>query len=287
MRVVYSQRQSVQVDPKEIGLGIGLLSPSVNKPELVVAEWAKQNISMTFVPPTPCTPADLTLAHAGSYVEGVLKRQIQNGHGTFHQEVIDTLYYTTGSLVTAALLAVETGKNYASPTSGFHHASYSSGEGYCTFNGLVVAARKVQLAYGLKTPVVILDCDDHYANGTVNILEHLDLVNIRQWNYGQQKYQIKHVPDFLKNLSRLVEFLVQGAAVCIYQAGVDSHIHDPYGSRTMMTSDLALRDRIVFETCAKLHVPVVWNLAGGYQQPIQKVLELHTQTARIASEIEG
>lgn len=49
---------------------------------------------------------------------------------------------------------------------------------------------------------------------------------------------------------------------------------------------MRVRDRQVFEFCAKLHLPVVWNLAGGYQEDtlsngevsIQKVLTLHNTT---------
>jgi len=42
----------------------------------------------------------------------------------------------------------------------------------------------------------------------------------------------------------------------------------------------------VFETLAELGIPVVWNLAGGYQiaedGSIPKVLEIHENTARAA-----
>jgi hypothetical protein len=38
------------------------------------------------------------------------------------------------------------------------------------------------------------------------------------------------------------------------------------------------RDRILFGTLAARSIPVAWNLAGGYQEPIEKVLSLHTNT---------
>lgn len=41
---------------------------------------------------------------------------------------------------------------------------------------------------------------------------------------------------------------------------------------------LARRDSTVFETCQRLRIPVVTNLAGGYQRPLEKVVALHTQT---------
>jgi hypothetical protein len=35
---------------------------------------------------------------------------------------------------------------------------------------------------------------------------------------------------------------------------------------------------MVFEAAARAGMPVVWNLAGGYQEPLTKVLELHAIT---------
>jgi hypothetical protein len=37
-------------------------------------------------------------------------------------------------------------------------------------------------------------------------------------------------------------------------------------------------ERVVFETCRELRLPIAWNLAGGYQQPLRAVLDLHDTT---------
>lgn len=54
----------------------------------------------------------------------------------------------------------------------------------------------------------------------------------------------------------------------------------------MTTGELRRRDEIVFEILAELGIPVVWNLAGGYQKAadgsIPVVLEIHENTARAA-----
>ena len=36
----------------------------------------------------------------------------------------------------------------------------------------------------------------------------------------------------------------------------------------------------MFKTLKDLNVPVAWNLAGGYQTPLRKVLDIHDNTAR-------
>jgi hypothetical protein len=36
----------------------------------------------------------------------------------------------------------------------------------------------------------------------------------------------------------------------------------------------------VFRAARSAGVPLAWNLAGGYQKPLAKVVELHVQTMR-------
>ncbi|MCK5133954.1 MAG: hypothetical protein KAR40_17620 [Candidatus Sabulitectum sp.] len=44
----------------------------------------------------------------------------------------------------AAEMALRTGESVCAPVSGFHHAGWNSAEGFCTFNGLVIAAEYIQ-----------------------------------------------------------------------------------------------------------------------------------------------
>ena len=67
----------------------------------------------------------------------------------------------------------------------------------------------------------------------------------------------------------------------LYQAGADPHVDDPLGGM-LTSSQMYERDKLVFETARERGVPVVWNLAGGYQTPIEKVLELHLTTAKLS-----
>jgi hypothetical protein len=40
------------------------------------------------------------------------------------------------------------------------------------------------------------------------------------------------------------------------------------------------RDRIVFDAARTSATPLAWNLAGGYQEPLAKVIELHVNTMK-------
>lgn len=74
----------------------------------------------------------------------------------------------------------------------------------------------------------------------------------------------------------------------IYQAGADAHIDDPLGG-WMTTAQLKRRDEIVFETAARIGLPVAWDLAGGYQKDatggIPAVLEIHRNTMRLCTQV--
>ena len=198
---------------------------------------------------------------------------LPNGFRGRQREVADSLPWTCGSLLSAAHGALDNGQVSCSPTSGFHHAGYASGYGYCTFNGLMVAALALKEA-GRVRRIGILDCDQHYGDGTAEIIEQLQLDWIM---HVSREYQgAEEARPFLDQLPEVVASF----AVCdllIYQAGADPHIEDPLGG-FMTTAELAERDRIVFSGAASACIPLVWNLAGGYQEPLSRVLDIHRNT---------
>ena len=70
---------------------------------------------------------------------------------------------SNGGAVAAGLAALEHGVA-GSLSSGLHHARREKGAGFCTFNGLVIAAREA-LTAGARS-VLILDFDAHCGGGT-------------------------------------------------------------------------------------------------------------------------
>jgi acetoin utilization deacetylase AcuC-like enzyme len=71
--------------------------------------------------------------------------------------------------------------------------------------------------------------------------------------------------------------------VVLYQAGADPHIDDPLGG-FLTTSQMAMRDWKVFQGLKERGIAVAWNLAGGYQSPLSKVVQLHLNTMRACLE---
>ena len=264
MKVFYTPAQSVSDNDS--------FSPSAGKPALLVEQWQSRWADrIELVKPRPVTAAALSLAHKTSMVDEILACREYNGFGNRSEEVAASLLWTTGSFVSATQHVVKHGGAACSPTSGFHHAGFDFCSAFCTFNGLMVAAMMVRRQV---SRVGILDCDYHYGNGTDDIIEALALDHVAHLTTGRLPSSLG--PEgFLEKLPKFLADMKAG--VLLYQAGADAHIDDPLGG-WMTTEQMRRRDRIVFEYCREAGVPVVWNLAGGYQSDIQKVLDLHHAT---------
>lgn len=86
--------------------------------------------------------------------------------------------------------------------------------------------------------------------------------------------------DFINKLDTILEKF-KDCDLIIYQAGADQHIDDPYGG-LLTYEQMQERDRKVFQFAKDKNIPIVWNLAGGYQKDnngtIEPVLKCHRNT---------
>lgn len=255
-------------------------SPSAGKPKAFIEYLEKNGINLNLISDfVPVTFQDLELAHDRKMVQGILNLKVRNGFGNLSAEVAKSLPYTTGSMLAAAQYAVINGENTFSPTSGFHHAGYNYCGGFCTFNGLMVTAMKL-LQSNIVKQVGIVDLDRHYGDGTYDIMGTLEQESIMHYTFGGDNVTQRNADDWLERLEYHLHNYI-GCDVILYQAGADPHINDPLGG-VLTTQQMKKRDEIIFRMFSQAGVPVVWNLAGGYQDPIEKVLELHRTTYEIA-----
>lgn len=262
-------------------------SPSAGKPKLVVKDWLSrpeiaQHIQIQSF--TPVIDAILCGAHDPAYVQGVLSGNIENGFGNTSSEIAMSLRYTVGSVVAAATHVLTTtslsGLHVAvSPTSGFHHAGYDFGGGFCTFNGLLAAAIHVH-ALGLAKRILILDLDQHRGNGSEDIIETLGIDYVDHVT-AARSYRTASQALACADLSANEAVRTGAYDLVLYQAGADMHVDDPLGG-LLTTGQMIQRDRLVFQGCAKHGIPLVFVLAGGYQRDesggIAPVLALHRNT---------
>lgn len=261
-------------------------SPSSRKPGEVAAALRSSNLQVQLVEPTPVTEAELCRAHDPEFVRDILSGMRANGFGNRSPDVARTLPYTSGALLSAARAAMNEGAA-AALASGFHHAGYAQAGGFCTFNGLMVAALAL-LAEKVVARVAILDCDQHYGNGTDGIIRHFGLKSILHDTLGQSFDRPQHAEaylQFLRGLHSSYEAVRPG--IILYQAGADAHVDDPLGG-VLTTEQMRERDRIVFSLARDLGIPIAWCLAGGYQVEVDgsigKVVALHLNTFRAFEE---
>ena len=202
-------------------------------------------------------------------------------------EIRDGVLAINRGQLTAAEIALKEGVA-ANVAQGFHHAPYDHGSAYCTFNGLALVAQEHP-----DKQIFVLDCDAHGGNGTEDFIKRLP--NLRQITINGSSFgcttttesvcvTLRPVAnDFAPYLNAL------DSAFClidnwkpdlvIYQAGADPHIDDPLGMLEMTTAQMRERDGFVFSSVKKRSIPVMFVLAGGYQEPIKKrLVPLHVNT---------
>jgi acetoin utilization deacetylase AcuC-like enzyme len=281
--------------PEMIGKPSGTISPSATKPAEVVADWlADPHIAerIEVVEFDSISRDTIAQVHDPKYVADVLSRRTNNGFGERSKSVADSLPFTSGSVLAAAQHVLSRTEDWAahsriacSPSSGFHHAHYGYGHGFCTFNGLMVTAVELKRRQ-LVDRVLVLDCDQHYGDGTQDIIERLGLDWVTHVTHGGRlpgSYADKE--SMLDLIARHVPTFAGKRSLVLYQAGADCHVDDPLGG-FLTTEDMRERDRLVFSLAVKHRVPLVWNLAGGYQRDddgsIVPVLKLHRNTMKAA-----
>jgi acetoin utilization deacetylase AcuC-like enzyme len=264
---------------------INSFSPSAGKPALVIDSWKSLGIPIEIREPAPLTVEEIATAHSLTYVERVMECRIDNGFENRLPEVAATLPYTTGAFLAAAREAIQNGQVTVAPVSGFHHAHHGYARGFCTFNGLIIAAQLLKRD-GLVEKVGILDFDEHYGDGTVDIIHHCDLRNwVSQYSAGAEYHRTGQSEEFLKRIPSLVEKFTD-CDILLYQAGADPHVNDPLGG-WLNTEQLKARDQLVFTSAKALGLPIAWNLAGGYQPNIRNVLDIHDNTLQVCWDVYG
>lgn len=265
--------------------------------------------------PAPVDEADLLRVHTPEYVAAVRTGEpralAESQKFPWSPELYPSVCLTSGGLVAAARRALADGIA-AAVVSGFHHAHADHGEGFCTFNGLVVAAEALRAAGEIAT-VAVFDMDLHYGNGTAA------LATTRPWLtnvslYGNDYHANKPYPDVtvrhhadganhrsiaLPNGCKrdgMLAAMEQGLPLLLangrpdlllYQAGADPYREDPYSPLDLDHDDLRERDRLVFAFAKAERLPIAWVLAGGYTEDTRKVVEVHLNTFDAALEVYG
>ena len=254
---------------------------TTRKARWVARSLASRPISGLRVSPNAAlTAAQLERVHDPAYVDAVRTgepRALAESQGfAWDPELWRMVCASNGGAVAAALAALKSGRAGAL-ASGLHHARRSHGAGFCTFNGLALAAHAA-LDAGAKR-VLVLDLDAHCGGGTDELLGRHPAVRILDIAVdafdryspapGNSLDHVERASDYLPTLeARLDALSNEEFGLVLYNAGMDPHQDCQVGGlRGVDELLLAQRERIVFEWCRRRRLPVAFVLAGGYIGP--------------------
>ena len=243
--------------------------------------WIAESLASNPIPGVEiAAPASLTFQEIAEVHDPVYVKSIRRGEPkhlaesqgfTWDAGIWKAVTASNGGVVAAANAAMTDGVS-GSLSSGLHHAQQGRGAAFCTFNGLVIAARKV-LAQGARA-VLILDLDSHCGGGTHSLIEtdsRIRQVDISlnsvdaYWSSGSNTLDIirdadKYLPAIGQRLGELGQF-----DLCLYNSGMDPHERCEVGGFTGITAEvLRQREQLVFSWAKQRGIPIAFVLAGGY-----------------------
>jgi len=201
--------------------------------------------------------------------------------GAVRWAVSGTLAATRSVLEGSAPLAINLG-------GGFHHAEPNLGAGFCVFNDIGVAIRKVRAA-GFRKNILIVDLDFHQGNG--NIVGFLNDATVRTYSlHGAIWTSAESAANYNRNfenpvgdeayLAALQESLPGFLAdtdpgLAFFIAGHDVLEKDPLGTFNLTLVGTERRDEMILNLLQERQIPTVVTLGGGYSpQSCQATLNL-------------
>jgi acetoin utilization deacetylase AcuC-like enzyme len=245
---------------------------------------------------------DLRLVHTRDYVEqvtcGTLLAAKQRRIGLpWSERFVERAYRVVRGTCETAEAALEHGvaMNLAG---GTHHAFPDRGEGFCVFNDVAVAIRRLQRDGRVRRAAVV-DLDVHQGNGTHATFADDPTVHTFSM-HGRKNFPFHKVPGSLdveledgtgddEYLDRLVDALpsvlrASAPDLVVYLAGADPHEGDRLGRLGLTFAGLARRDAIVLGACREVGIPVAVTIAGGYGHDVHDTVAVHANTVRVLKE---
>ena len=281
----------------------------------MVADGLRSEPRVRLEEPAPVAEDDLLRVHTRDYVDAVRTGEpralAESQKFPWTPELYPSVLLTSGGCLAAARRA-RTDGIAAAIVSGFHHSHADHGEGFCTFNGLVVAI-DAMVAAGEIRSAAVLDMDLHYGNGTASLARtrpYLRNVSIYGNDYDrntayrdvtERRHEDgpNHVSlslpagcdraTMMAVMERGLELVLAAGRpdLLIFQAGADPYREDPYSPLALDHDDLRARDRRAFEFARENALPTAWVLAGGYTEDTSKVVRVHLNTFAAALEVYG
>ncbi len=132
----------------------------------------KKKDSFEFIPPVPCEEKDLLLVHTPDLVRRVKENDFFDPDTPNLNNIYSYALLSCGAAIQAAYMALDGELSFSLGRPPGHHAGKNTMGGFCYFNGMAVAVKKILQERKLK--IAVLDIDGHHGNGTEEILRGED-----------------------------------------------------------------------------------------------------------------
>ena len=227
---------------------------------------------------------DLRIAHSAAYLDALRDPESLTSivgvdvWPALHERALQAQRAATGGTLAAARAALQNERVAVNLGGGFHHAGIHSGKGFCIFNDVAVAIRRIRQE-GFEKPILVIDLDLHDGNGTRQIFAEDESVftfsiHNRDWDeaaalaslsiaLGDDVEDARYLEEIESTLPRLIRDVSPG--LVFYLAGTDPAHDDRLGNWSIGAQGMLDRDRFVIEQTRSRHgLPLVVLLAGGY-----------------------
>ena len=244
------------------------------------------------------TDDDLLLAHDPLYVDRVKNgrmsdRELKAFGLPWSPGLVERGRRSVGATIAAARVAGDDGAA-VNLGGGTHHAFADAAKGFCSFNDVVIATRRLRTD-GVVSRVLVVDLDVHQGDGTHSMLGADPGTTCMSIN-GGANYPFRRVPGdverdlpdgtgddaYLATLEQLLPVALDRGRpdICFYLAGADPYEDDRLGRLALTKDGLAARDAMVRDCLGLQGVPVVVLLAGGYGRRIEDTVAINLATVR-------
>ena len=235
--------------------------------------------------PRQCSLHNILEAHTPEYLVSLQRQQtLTRILGVPIREdqvdsVLDYMLLAVGGTVQATRLALRRSGIAVNLGGGFHHAEADRGLGFCVFNDIAVAIRRLR-ARGYREPILVIDLDLHDGNGTRSIFAedpsvHTYSIHNTHWGpteamastsiaLGNDVGDEPYLGTLLKTLPGVIDSVRPG--LVLYLAGTDPAETDRIGNWAITSDGMFQRDRFVIEEIRRRQstTPIAIMLGGGY-----------------------
>lgn len=245
---------------------------------------------VTVQTPVPLRTEEALAVHTAEYVHAIQTGEpadLATSQGfDWDAQMWHSVAAQNGAMRDATLAALRGTPAYAI-SAGFHHARRNRGAGFCTLNGLALAAH-IARTQGVRR-ILILDVDAHNGGGTYRMVHrwpemcHVDIATSPYDGYDADNphlsYSVATADTYLDTIHtalNTVEATLIPGDLLIYNAGMDSHELCRMGSLPGITTALLTqREALVATWARQRQLRMVACLAGGYADDIFTTEELY------------